>query len=185
MKSAVVLLSILIPALSVFNISAALKKGRKSPVALNGIFYSIIILLLIFSGVNEAVRAKASENYNIYGGGILYSVKYAGTEGGYIILKETGILVENDIAVPVQNTDISFLTKIYKPALIYCSKGTELYSSETTINSKKYNLGGTVEKIKPDFGNMILVIGLADIFVTAIFNLILAICNGVSRENKK
>ena len=69
MKSAVIFLGILIPALSVFNIISALKKGMKSPVVLNGIFYGIIVLLIVLSGVNEAVRAKASENYNIYGGG--------------------------------------------------------------------------------------------------------------------
>lgn len=183
MKSAVIFLGILIPALSVFNIISALKKGRKSPVVLNGIFYGIIVLLIVLSGVNKAVRAKASENYNIYGGGFLGSVKYVGTEDGYIIIKRTGIMIDDDIAVPARNAHISFLTKIYKPAIIYCRKGTELYSSETTVNSKKYKLGGTVEKIKPDFGNMILLIGLADIFVTAIFNLILAIYNGVRREN--
>lgn len=94
-------------------------------------------------------------------------------------------MIDDDIAVPARNANISFLAKIYKPAIIYCSKGTELYSSETTVNSKKYKLGGTVEKIKPDFGNMILIIGLADIFVTAIFNLILAISNVVRRENNK
>jgi len=185
MKSAVIFLGILIPALSVFNISAALKKGRKSPVVLNGIFYGIIVLLIVLSGVNKAVRAKASENYNIYGGGILYSVKYAGIEGDYIILSEAGVLIGNDIAVPARNAHISFLTKIYKPTIIYCRKGTDLYSSETTINSKKYKLGSTVEKIKPDFGNMILIIGLADIFAAAIFNLISAVSNGVSRENNK
>lgn len=183
MKTAVILLGILIPALSVFNISAALKKGRKKPVVLNGIFYGIIVLLLIFSGINNAVRAKASENYNICGGGFLGSVKYVGTEDGYTIIKRTGIMIDDEIAVPSQNADISFLTKIYKPAVIYYSKDTDLYSSETTINSKKYKLSGTVEKIKPDFGNMILIIGLADIFVAAIFNLISAVSNSVRRGN--
>ena len=59
MKSAVIFLGILIPALSVFNIISALKKDRKSPAVLNGIFYGIIVLLIVLSGVNKAVRAKA------------------------------------------------------------------------------------------------------------------------------
>ena len=175
-----ILLGLLVILISIFNIFIAIKRKTKKFAILNGAFYSVIVIVLILDNVNDAIITNDSENYSIYYGGILSSVRYERTEEDYHIIKRTGILLDDEIAVPVNSTDISFFSKIYKPVQIYCNKGTDLYGSEITISSKKYKLCNTVVKIKPDFFHLIFSIGFIDILVLIIFNLVLFIINIVS-----
>ena len=180
-----ILLELLVILISIFNIFIAIKRKTKKFAILNGAFYFVIVLVLILDNVNNAIITNDSENYSIYYGGILSSVRYERTEGDYHIIKRTGILLDDEIAVPANNTDISFFSKIYKPVQIYCNKGTDLYGSEITISSKKYKLCNTVVKIKPDFFHLIFSIGFIDFLGLIIFNLVLFITNIVALNKEK
>ena len=179
------LLGLLVILISIFNIFIAIKRKTKKLAILNGTFYVVIVLVLILENVNNAIITNDSENYSIYHGGILGSVKYERTEGDYHIIKRTGILIDDEIAVPVKSTDISFFSKIYKPVQIYCNKDTALYGSEITISSKRYILCDTVVNIKPDFTDLILSVGFIDLLGLIIFNLVLFIINIVDLNKEK
>ena len=179
------LLGLLVILISIFNIFIAIKRKAKKLAILNGAFYVVTVLVFILENVNNAIITNDSENYSIYHGGILGSVKYERTEGDYHIIKRTGILIDDEIAVPVKSTDISFFSKIYKPVQIYCNKDTELYGSEITISSKRYKLCDTVVKIKPDFSDLILSVGFIDLLGLIIFNMVLFIINIVGLNKEK
>ena len=136
-----------------------------------------MIISVGFEIVNANIVSQDSKDYSIYSGGILGSLEYDRTEKDYYIIKERGLFTLTEIAIPAENVDISFFTDIYKPVYVYCSKGTNLYDSQITINSENYELCDTAVKIKPDFLDLILIIGIVDFFVIALFNSVLLIIN--------
>lgn len=182
-----IIIGLLVISFSVFNIYTAIKRKKKILAVLNGAFYAVIALVLIFDNIGNAILAEDSENYSIYHGGILSSVRYDRTEGDYYIIKRSGILTCDEIAVPVKSADISSFSEIYKPVMIYCKKDTDLFDPKITVNisSKEYRLSNTVVEIKPDFSDMILSVGLVDLLVLTIFNVVLFIVNIVSLNKDK
>ena len=65
------LLGLLVILFSIFNIFIAIKRKTKKLVILNGAFFVVIVLVLIFENVNNVIITNDSENYSIYHGGIL------------------------------------------------------------------------------------------------------------------
>lgn len=179
------LLGLLVIIFSIFNIITAIKRKSKRLVILNGVLYAVIAFILIWNNVNTSIISNDSVNYNIYHGGILSSVRYDRTEDDYYIIKRTGFMTCDEIAIPVKSANISSFSRLYKPVQIYCSKDTELYGSEIIVNSKRYYLCDTVIKIAPDFFDLILTIGIIDIIAILIFNLVLFIINIVRLYQEK
>lgn len=179
-----VVLAIIVIAISAFNIASAVKAKRKFPLVLNGIFYSIIVIAWIGITVNSMIIDNNSVDYDTYHGGILGSVKYERIDGDYYIIKRTGFMYSDKIAIPIESVEIPYFSKIYKPVTICCSKGAELYENKITINSKEYYLCNTVEKIIPNFFDLLLIILFVDVVVISIFNLILLITNIVKNKIK-
>lgn len=184
MEIAVILFAVFVIAVSVFNIGMAIKKKKIKLAVFNGILYGVIALLFVIDGIDSAIISDDSLNYSIYSDGILGSIRYDRTEDGYHIIKRTGFFYSAEVAVPVENTDISAFTKIYKPVHIYCIKDTSLGDKQITINSKAYEFCDTVVKIRPSFLELIIVVGLIDIFVLTIYNLILFGVNLYTKNTK-
>ena len=102
--------------ISVFNITMAIKRNKKYVIILNGILYSVLAVIFLLQYANEAVIKRDSEKYSIYGGGLFGTIYYEGTEDDYLLIKETAFLSPyTEIAVPRENLQVSFFTKIYKP----------------------------------------------------------------------
>lgn len=182
-----IIIGLLVISFSVFNIYTAIKRKKKILAVLNGAFYAVIALVLILDNVNSAIITNDSENYSIYHGGILSSVRYDRTEGDYYIIKRSGILTYDEIAVPVKSADIPAVSEIYKPVMIYCKKDTELFDPKMTItvSSKEYNLANTVVEIKPNYSDLILSVGLIDLLILIIFNVVLFTVNIISLNLNK
>lgn len=174
--------AIIVIAISAFNIASAIKTKKKLPLVINGAFYSLIIITLIGFNANSAIIADISKDYDTYHGGIIGSVEYGRTEGDYYIIERKGFMYYEEFAVPIENVEISLLSKIYKPVVFCCSKGTELYGNEITINSENYYLCNTIEKIIPNFFDLLLVVLIIDVVIIAIFNLILLIINIIKMQ---
>lgn len=172
-----ILLGPLIIIFSIFNIITSIQRKEKMLVILNGALYAVIAFILIWNIVNTSITSHDSVNYNIYHGGILCSVEYDRTEGDYYIISRTGIMVCDEIAIPVNSANISSFSRLYKPVQIYCSKDTDQYWTEITVNSKKYYLCDSAVKIVPDFSDLFLTVLVIDIISIFFFNLILFTVN--------
>ena len=172
-----VILALIVIAISVYNIVSAIMKKQKLPLILNALFYALVIITLIGSNVNSSIIDNYSKDYDTYHGGILSSVKYERTEGGYYIIVDKGFMCSDEIAIPIESVKIPSVSKIYKPIVLCCSKGTELYEDEITINSKNYYLCETAEKIIPNYFDLFVIIFIIAVIVITIFNLILLIIN--------
>ena len=170
-----ILLVILITiSLSFYNSIMAIQKLKKTVLITNGVFYSIIALLIIFFFADKSITDRDSLNYDIYGGGILGQAHYNKTEDNYYIIKNPGWLSPyTEIAVPKDNVKISVITRIYDPIMVYCNKDTDLYSPDNiiTINSKKYYLSDTIIKIRPNYIDLIFLIGVIDTALLFLFNI--------------
>lgn len=179
-----VVLAIIVIAISAFNIVSAITAKKKLTLVLNGVFYSLIVITLIGFNVNSTIIDNYSEDYDTYHGGFLGTVEYERTEGNYYIITDRGFMYSDKIAVPIESVDISPISKIYKPVIFCCSKGTELYENEITINSSSYYLCNTAEKIIPNFFDLLLVVLIVDVVVIVILNLILLPANIVKAQDK-
>lgn len=167
----VILLSI---ALSIYNSIAAVGKLKKAVIVTNSILCSALAFLVIFSVSEKAVTDRDSEQYDIYGKGILGKVHYYKTEDDYYLIKKTIFLSPKaDIAVPKSNAELPFITEIYDPIMIYCKKDTEIYdmNNRIAIGSEEYYLGNEIVKIRPNYIDLIFLIGVADTAIMFLFNM--------------
>lgn len=171
----ILLVIIITVSISVYNSIIAIQKLKKRVLITNGVLYSIIALLIIFFFVDKSITDRDSINYDIYGRGILGSVHYDKTENDYYIIERHSLSSPYaEIAVPKGNAKISVITRIYDPIMVYCSKDTDLYSPDNsiTINSQKYYLSDTIIKIRPDYFDLIFFIGVIDIALLFLFNMV-------------
>lgn len=163
--------------ISLFNIIMAIKRNKKYVIIFSAVFYSIFLILLLLQCSNEYIIKRDSEKYSIYGKGIFGVIYYERTEDDYYILKECAFLSPyTEIAVPKENIHIPFITKYYKPVYVYCMKDTDLYKTQITINSEKYESGDTIVKIRPNPLDFTIIVGVYNFMALCLFNVVSFFC---------
>lgn len=160
--------------LSIYNSIAAVGKLKKAVIVTNSVLCAALAFLVVFSVSEKAVTDRDSEQYDIYGKGILGKVHYYKTEDDYYLIKKTKFLSPKaDIAVPKSNAELPFISEIYDPIMIYCEKDAEIYdmNKSVTIGAAEYYLGDEIVKIRPNYIDLIFLIGVTDIAIMFLFNM--------------
>ena len=111
--------------------------------------------------MEEAYLSDARLLYDgVYNGGILDEMKYTGTEDGYhVVYAVIGFGIRGSIEIieiPEEQASVSFISKLYKPVILYCMGGKEWKDAV---------------KIVPDFFPLEIGTALIDIAACILLNL--------------
>lgn len=165
-------------ALLIFNSITAVGKLKKAVIITNSVLCAALAFLVVFSVSEKAVTDKDSEQYDIYGQGFLGKVHYYKTEDDYYLIKKTIFLSPKaDIAVPKSNAELPAVTEVYDPIMIYCEKDAEIYdmNNRIAIGSEEYYLGDEIVKIRPNYIDLIFLIGVTDTAIMFLFNIMISL----------
>ena len=174
--------------LVIFNIVSSVKRKVKRVPVVNGILFGIIVGIVFFQITDSISQNRDELTYNIYTSALLGSYNYErNVDGYYIVNSHTFMGSGGSYAIPEEQCSVSLLTKVYSPIRIYCLKDTHLDSQEKTvmIDSRTYVLADNVVKLVPEYFDLYLVVGLIDIGLFLLYNVIEFIVNIVIKVGKK
>lgn len=141
-------------ALSITNSILGTQELKKRVFIANGVLYSIIALMIIFSVAENFILDRASADYDIEGGDIFGDIYYGRTEGdNYILLQSQFFSGPSEIVVPKSDVRLPFITRFYKYVVIYRDEND------------------TIVKIRPNYYLLYCLIGVVDFAVLLLFNI--------------
>ena len=124
----------------------------------NIIMFSLMAGIIVFSFILHLIENNNVEKFGASEGGI----SYISTNNGYHFFYKSAFLDSGlNIAIPDTEKNPQF-TKIYKPVKFY-RHTSDNYDGYIEINGESYNLANEVNKIAPDYFDLIVSAAACDI----------------------
>ena len=153
------------------------KKLNKITHIVNLILFSILILQTAIYISDSLYTNSLRSKYLIKGESLFGSMNYEGEKEGYYLVSSSNFLGgSTDYAIPVEDTKISPISKIYKPIKICYIDDPEHHKPEfIEIDGEEYIIERSVAKIIPEYTVASFILGLIDALIIGIFNLVVLI----------
>ena len=146
----------------------------------NIIMFSLMAGIIVFSFILHLIENNNVEKFGVSEGGI----SYISTNNGYHFFYKSAFL-DGGLNIAIPDTEkIPQFTKIYKPVKFY-RHTSDNYDGYIEINGESYNLANEVNKIAPDYFDLIVSTAACDIILIFVVNLSGCVVTLIIKRKKK
>ena len=132
----------------------------------NIIMFSLMAGIIVFSFILHLIENNNVEKFGVSESGI----SYVSTNNGYHFFYKSAFL-DGGLNIAIPDTEkIPLFTKVYKPVKFY-RHTSDHYDGHIEINGESYNLANKVNKIAPDYFDLIVSAAVCDIILIFVVNL--------------
>ena len=132
----------------------------------NIIMFSLMAGIIVFSFILHLIENNNVEKFGVSEGGI----SYISTNNGYHFFYKSAFL-DGGLNIAIPDTEkIPLFTRLYKPVKFY-RHTSDHYDGHIEINGESYNLANKVNKIAPDYFDLIVSAAVCDIILIFVVNL--------------